>query len=118
VEGHTARGWKSAPDCDYRLITNGVTWPNIIFLEYPDNRSTLQADHATLPVDWKAIRAVEKEVERAGFNRESDYLIATCVGLFVTFADLDNRVSPGVEGARRLGFGPAGLGAPAQLLLD
>jgi hypothetical protein len=43
-------------------------------------------------------------------------MVATYQGLFVTYLDLDRRVSPGVPGALRLGFGPL-IGAPAQLLV-
>ena len=42
---------------------------------------------------------------------------ATYVGFFITYSDLEKRVSPDIPRAPRLGFGPAGLGAPAQLVI-
>jgi hypothetical protein len=102
--------------CSYELVTRGVTWPNIINLVLPGNRSPDLTVHAPFKPDWKAIQAAEDYLVRTGFQSGVDTETATYLGLFVTYADLDKRVSPGVPGALRLGFGPTGLGAPAQLV--
>jgi hypothetical protein len=104
-------------DCTFELVTRGVVWPNTINLTYPDNNSKSLTDHADFKVDWKAIRRSDNEILRSGYDARVDQLVATYVGLFVTYPDLEQRVSPGMPGALRLGFGPAGLGAPGQLLI-
>ena len=111
-------GWL-APDssCQYKLVTRGVEWPNLIFLTYPLKQSKDPDDHADFKVDWPAIKQADSRIMRAGFNADMDRLIETYVGKFVTYKDLENRVNPGIPGARRLGFGPVGLDAPAQLLV-
>jgi hypothetical protein len=110
-------GWlQPSGDCDYALVTRSVAWPNIIFLNYPNNSSPDPTDHAPFAVDWKAVRAAEDRVRLAGFDPRTDREVATYIGLFVTYRDLDSRVTPGVPGALRLGFGPL-LGAPAKLLV-
>jgi hypothetical protein len=108
-----------APDseCQYKLITRGVEWSNFIFMTYPANRSPDVADHANFKVDWTAIKAADAQVRRAGFNPETDRLIETYAGRFVTYLDLENRVNPGIPGALKLGFGPVGLEAPARLVI-
>ena len=122
VRGKVSGGWhgewlETPQGCDYRLVTNGVVWPNVMFMAYPNNKSPILSDHATFEVDWKSIRALEERVQRREFRPGKDYVIATYEGLFLTFPDLESRVSPGVPGAHRLGFGPDGLGAPAQILI-
>ncbi len=103
--------------CSYELITGGVAWPNKINLTYPNNRSPIETDHAPFSLDTRALRKADEYLERMGFRPGIDTEIATYVGLFVTYPDLDNRVSIGVPGAWRHGFGPAGMGAPAQLVI-
>jgi hypothetical protein len=114
--GHGA--WLVASSgCHYKLITQGVEWPNAIYLNYPTNQSRNEANYANFRVDWKAIQRADERVRHSGFNPDRDRVIITYVGRFVTYLDLDKRVSLGVPGALRLGFGPVGLGAPAQLLI-
>jgi len=103
--------------CSYELVTRGVVWPNIINLVLPNNQSPDLTVHAPFTLDWKAIRAADDYLVKAGYRAGVDTETATYVGLFVTYPDLDKRVSPGVPGALRLGFGPGGLGAPAQLVI-
>jgi hypothetical protein len=103
--------------CSYQLVTRGVAWPNIISLVYPSNDSRDVTAHAPFALDRKATRAADDYLLKSGFRAEVDVEVATYVGLFVTYSDLDNRVNPGLPGALRLGFGPAGLGAPGQLVI-
>jgi hypothetical protein len=103
--------------CSHELVTKGVVWPNIVNLIFPNNRSPLVDQHAPFELDQQALHAAETYAARVGYRPEVDVKVATYVGLFVTYPDLDSRVSPGVPGALRLGFGPAGLGAPAQLVI-
>lgn len=108
---------KSLADCKYKLVTRTVEWPNVIYLRYPDRNSRNEADHASFDVDLLSIRKSEDTLRRLGFNPTSDRVVKTFLGLLVTYPDLDKRVSPGIAGAPKLGFGPAGLEAPVQLLV-
>ncbi len=103
--------------CRYKLTTKGVEWPALIALAYPNNESSNPDDHASFSVDWAAIAKDKEELHRSGFNADSDHLYRTYVGLFITYPDLENRVNPGIREFERLGFGPPGLGAPAELLI-
>ncbi|PWU04126.1 MAG: hypothetical protein C5B51_17455 [Terriglobia bacterium] len=107
----------AAPSCEYRLITRGVAWPNVVYLAYPDNKSRIESYHADFQVDWRSVARAEEEEKRQGFNPASDRIFKTFIGLLVTYSDLENRVTPEVPGAPKLGFGPVGLDAPAQLLI-
>lgn len=104
--------------CSDKVVTRGVEWPNVIFLTYPNNASPSETDHASFRIDWRTIRKTQNAIRRAPFNPDTDRIIETYTGLFETYLDLEKRVSPGVPGALRLGFGPVGLGAPAQLLIQ
>jgi hypothetical protein len=104
----------TASACEHRLATKGVVWPNIIYLTFPDNRSKEETFHADFQVDWRSVRLAEAQERRAAFNSDTDQLLETLTGLFVTYRNLEERVTPGVL---RLGFGPVGLEAPAQLLI-
>jgi hypothetical protein len=117
VEGGHGIYLASAQECAHELVTRGVTWPNIINLEYPNNHSPDADSHAPFEADLKAFRVADANAERMGYRHGIDTEIATYVGLFMTYPDLDRRVSPRVPDALRLGFGPAGLGAPAQVLI-
>lgn len=101
-------------ECTYKLVTKGVPWPNVINLKYPTIKSQDPDDRADFNPDWTALRRADREALHAGHDVRVNHMIATYTGLFRTFQDLENRVSPGVAGALRLGFGP---GAPAQLLI-
>lgn len=115
VGGHGT--WLAASqDCAYKLITRGVVWPNIVYLTYPDNQSKSPSDHAGFEVDWSAIRRADKEAVKGGYDPKANCEVATYTGLFVTYHDLEDRVTPNLPGALRLGFGPS-LGAPAELLI-
>ena len=107
----------AASTCSYELVTKGVVWPNIINLVYPNNRSRDTALHAPFLLDAKAIRQADEYLRKEDYRPDVDVEFATYVGLLATFSDLDNRVSPGIPGALRLGFGPAGMGAPVQLVI-
>jgi len=118
VKGGGHGAWLVASeDCRFKLVTKGLTWSNIIYLTYPENRSPLQEDHADFQVDWKSIQKAADAAREARFDPEKDRIFETFVGLFVTYFDLENRVSAGIPGALKLGFGPVGLEAPAQLLI-
>lgn len=106
-------------DCAYRLVTRGVEWPNVIWLTYPDNKSPDQTTHAHFKVDLKSVNRANDAVLRAGYRWEDDIEVVTYVGLFVTYGDdeLGIRANAGIPGGLRLGFGPVGLGAPAQILI-
>lgn len=108
---------RATQTCTFKLVTRGVIWPNAVALAYPDNRSKIPTDHANFAVDWKSIRRAESEALRAGYKPASNYEVATFFGLFLTYGDLEKRVTPGVPDAPRLGFGPDLMGAPAQLLI-
>src|SRR6266851_8484114 len=87
-------GWLTASsECQYQLVTRGITWPNDIYLAYPDNRSRIEENHANFEIDWKSIQKAEEAVRRSGFNRQTDHIIETYVGRFVTYVDLENRVN-------------------------
>ena len=107
---------EASSDCQYKLITRGVVWRNIIVLAYPNNRSPIQTDHANFDVDWQAVQDASRDTSRNPFNPHIDHVIMTYIGLFQTHQDLDQRVTPNVPGALKLGFGPGGE-APAQLLI-
>jgi hypothetical protein len=107
----------SPNNCSYELVTRGIVWPNIINLVFPNNTARDISLHAPFVLDRKAIEAADDMLIKSGYRAGVDGELATYEGLFVTYTDLDKRVSPGVPGAFRLGFGPAGLGAPAQLVI-
>jgi hypothetical protein len=100
------------------LVTRGVTWPNDIFLAYPNNRSQIDEFHASFQVDWRSVQKAEGIVKQSGYNPDTDHVIETYVGRFVTYLDLESRGNPAsLGGSLGFGFGPIGLDAPAQLLV-
>lgn len=107
----------ASADCGVALVTKGVTWPNVVNLAYPDNRSKLVEYHADFEMDWRSVEKAESEEKRQRFNPETDRIFKTFSGLFETFSDLENRVTPELPNAPKRGFGPLGLDAPAQLLI-
>jgi len=110
--------WLAASsECEHRLVTKGVVWPDVIYLAYPNNQDRDLDSHAGFKADLRAIAKDKERLRRAGFDPETDRLYRTYVGLFVTIEDLENRVNPGIPDFERLGFGPLPLGAPAQLLI-
>jgi len=114
---HSGEGvWLTAyPDCGYRLVTKGVTWPNVVDLEYPNNKSTDTGLHAPFGVDSKNIHRFEKETARP-FDPDTEDILATFVGLFQTYSDLGSRVNPNMQDPR-FGFGHMGA-APARLIIQ
>jgi len=104
-------------NCEYKLVTRGVVWPNIINLVFPNNRSPDVYAHAPFEYDRQVIDDADRRVLKMGYRAGLDTETATYEGLFVTYNDLEKRVSPGVPNAFRIGFGPVGLGAPAQLVI-
>lgn len=110
---------RASPACTYQLVTRGVVWPNVVFLTYPNHDSPSPTEHADFKVDFSAINQCNREIVHAGYDMRKDQVIATYIGRFVTYSapDLDQRSNAGLPGALRLGFGPVGLGAPAQLLI-
>ena len=116
VEGTDEGAWLRSPqNCKYKLVTRGITWPNVISLEYPNNESTDPADRVDFEVDWKAINTVGIAIPN-GFNRKTDQIVKTYIGLFQTYSDLDSRVSSDKGDALKAGFGHLG-GAPARILV-
>ncbi len=106
----------AAPTCTFRLITGIMPWPNVIFLEYPINTSRFESDHAPFEVDWISVKHAEGQVERQGYHSASDQLFETFTGLLVSYDQLEGGTSP-IGPIKRPGFGPAGLDAPAKLLI-
>lgn len=107
--GH-GRNLVPASECAYVLSTRGgFGWPNIINLTYPDNRSRDPYEHAPFSVDWKAMRRADDYCLKKGYRAGVDVEVATYIGLFWTYPDLD--------GYRGHGFGPGGGGAPFQLVI-
>ena len=100
------------------ITTRGATWPNVIWLEYADNKSGDESTHAPFEVDWVSVRQAEREARRQGYDSATDQLFETFTGLLVSYDDLElPRASPTAPILKRPGFGPAGLDAPAELLI-
>lgn len=123
VRGRVAAGGHSlylvADDaCSYRLVTRGVTWPNIISVEVPNNKSPDPDARAPFSLSTREERSIDAYFRRISWRDGLSAEEATYVGYFVTYIDLEKRVSPGVPGALLLGFGSIGLGAPGQLLIQ
>lgn len=120
VYGGVHGAWLAAPPgCQYKLTTRGIEWANVIFLAYPSENPRNVDEYAAFRVDWQSIRRTEETVKHAGFNPAVDHTVKTYRGMFITYLDedLDKRVNPDIPGAFKLGFGPVGLEAPAQLLI-
>jgi len=103
-------------ECASSLVTKGVTWPNAVFLRYPSTKSRIEADRADFSIDWGAEEKITAQIDRLGFDPTSDQLFETVTGLFRTYPDLQDRVSPNIQIAPRGGFGPDGY-FPAQLII-
>ena len=119
---------KAAPSCTFKLRTTsttwpnglttpGATWPNVIWLEYANNKSGDESARAPFEVDWISVRRAEDQERRQGYNPASDQLFETFTGLLVSYDTLEVRASPAGPIVKRPGFGPAGLDAPAKLLI-
>jgi hypothetical protein len=104
-------------DLAQRPTTPGVTWPNVIELEYPVNTSPFESSHAPFAVDWISVRRTKDQERRRGYNSASDQLFETFTGLLVSYDVLEVRTSGSAQVMKRPGFGPAGLDAPAKLLI-
>ncbi len=107
----TSTTWPSA------LTTPGVTWPNVIWLEYPNNKSGHESTRAPFEVDWISVRQTEGQVRRQRYDSASDQLFETFTGLLVSYDTLEVRDPASALIVKRPGFGPAGLDAPAELLI-
>jgi hypothetical protein len=118
----------AAPSCTFKLTTTsttwpsglttlGATWPNIIWLEYPINTSPFESSHAPFEVDWISVRRAEREELRRGYHSASHQLFETFTGLLVSYDTLEFRAPASPLIMKRGGFGPAGLDAPAKLLI-
>jgi hypothetical protein len=118
----------AAPTCRFQLRTssttwpNGLTtpgpvWPNVIWLEYANNKSGDESARAPFEVDWSSVRRAEAQERRQGCCSESDQLFKTYTGLLVSYDELEVRASASALIMKRPGFGPAGLDAPAKLLI-
>ena len=116
------------PSCTFKLTTPGTigpngltihwTWPNVIYLEYANNKSDYESTRAPFEVDWGSVRRTERQAQRQGYNHESDQLFETFTGLLVSFDRLDlPPASPAAPILKRQGFGPCCLDAPAKLLI-
>jgi hypothetical protein len=106
----------AAPTCTFKLTTGFASWPNVIFLEYPINTSRFDSFHAPFDVDWISVRQAERQEHRQGYHSASDQLFETFTGLLVSYDKLEAGTSP-IGPIKRSGFGPAGLDAPAKLLI-
>jgi hypothetical protein len=107
----------AAPTCTFKLTTGFASWPNVIFLEYPINSSSpFESTYAPFEVDWVSVRHARGEVERQGYHSASHQLLETFTGQLVSFDKLEAGTSP-IGPIKRSGFGPAGLDAPAKLLI-
>ncbi|MGB7763197.1 MAG: hypothetical protein WBL61_25405 [Bryobacteraceae bacterium] len=107
-------------DCTYKLVTRGVVWPNVINLAYPNNSQSMDPNtHAPFEADWASIERSEAAALRAGYKLEDDLKVATYVGLLLTYDndELGRRSNAGLRVPFLLGFGQAGFGAPAQLVI-
>ena len=107
----------ASSECKYQIVVKGVRWPNVIYLDFPNNRSREDDDHANFTVDWKTIEKAAEVVRGSRFQEGLDRLIATYVGRLVAVGDLEKRTNRPELGGTKLGFGPAGLDAPAKLLI-
>lgn len=106
----------AAPTCKFKLMTGTMPWPNVIFLEYPINTSRFESFHAPFEVDWISVRRAEGQALRQGYKSASDQLVETFTGLLVSYDKLEAGTTP-IGPIKRPGFGPAGLDAPAKLLI-
>jgi hypothetical protein len=90
---------------------------NVIWLEYANNKSGDECARAPFEVDWISVRQTEGQERRQGYNSASDQLFETFTGLLVSYDTLEVRASASALVMKRPGFGPAGLDAPAELLI-
>jgi len=104
-------------DCNYRLVTRGVEWPNIVFLTFPTSRQGDGEPMVPFRADLDSMENSLRFLRRQNFDSETDRRFETYEGIFVTDEDLERRVSPGLPNALRLWFGPSGLGAPGKLII-
>jgi hypothetical protein len=121
TQGSEEGSWLAAGDeCTYALVTKGVAWPIAITLAFPNNKSKDPLDHADFAVDWTLEKgeaaAVRRMIQKGKFDPRSDHLEFTFVGLFRTYPDLEERVSPNIQNSARGGFGHMGA-FPAKLLI-
>jgi hypothetical protein len=118
----------AAPSCTFKLRTTSTTWPNggtipgqswphVIWLEYADNKTRFESFHAPFEVDWISVRQTEAQERRQRCCSASDQLFETFTGLLVSYDELEIRSSASPLILKRGGFGPAGLDAPAMLLI-
>jgi hypothetical protein len=118
----------AAPSCTFKLtttsttwpnglITPGATWPNVIWLQYANNKSGDESARAPFELDWISVRRAAGEERRQRYNPASDQLFETFTGLLVSYDALESRASASALIVKRPGFGPAGLDAPAKLLI-
>jgi hypothetical protein len=118
----------AAPTCTFKLTITGTTWPsglttpgatypNVIWVEYPINTSRFEPLYAPFEVDWVSVRRAEGQARRQGYHSASDQLFETFTGLLVSYDKLEMPALPGGLIVKRGGFGPAGLDAPAKLLI-
>jgi hypothetical protein len=94
--------------CERKLVVNGYTWPNMIWIESPDERRPFQRD-------FDAYEDVQRSLKRLRPSK-NDEVVVTFLGMLET-DDLTRR--SGVDGSGRsvgIGFGPQNI-APAQLVV-
>lgn len=105
----------AAPTCTFKLTTGFASWPNVIFVQYPINTSRFESEHAPFEVDWISVKQAERQSR--GHRSASDQLFQTFTGLLVSYDKPEASTSP-IGPIKRPGFGPAGLDAPAKLLIE
>jgi hypothetical protein len=64
-----------------------------------------------------SVRQTEGQVRRQRYDSASDQLLETFTGLLVSYDTLEVRAPASELIVKRPGFGPAGLDAPAKLLI-
>lgn len=103
--------------CPFKLITKQVRWPNLVFLTFPIHQSKHPEFRADFDVDLKAINAAQGRIGHENFDVRTSCLVEVVTGRLVLIHEPEKHVNPPELGGNILGFGPSGLGAPAQLLM-
>jgi len=95
-------------DCEKHLVTRGVTWSNVLWLE-------------TDETDAQAVRSVKnmwKRIRTLHADPRNDSVYVTLVGRLETEASMNAAIVPRMDGTlARAGFGHLGA-APAQIVIQ
>ena len=98
--------------CPVRIISKGVRWQNIVSLAYPAKKG------AAIKPPFEVELGVYSSGRYDGQSRPvgRDKLVATYVGFFETFSNLEDRIDTRGTVLARMGFGHL-WAAPAQLTI-